>query len=50
MGAIPNKVQDKIQYAENHITPWTDNATAIGTTTTAVSDLIPRPRLRVRHL
>lgn len=36
---LPKLAIEKIQFCENHVAPWTDNATAIGTTTTAVTDL-----------
>lgn len=36
---LPNTPLEKIQFCENHVDPWTTNATAIGTTSTAVTDL-----------
>ncbi|HEX3358852.1 MAG TPA: hypothetical protein VHS31_17880 [Tepidisphaeraceae bacterium] len=39
MSVVPDKAIDKVQFFENHITPWTTNAVAIGTTTTIVTDL-----------
>jgi hypothetical protein len=39
MSVVPAKAIDKVQFFENHITPWTTNAVAIGTTTTIVTDL-----------
>jgi hypothetical protein len=39
MSVVPKKVVDRIQFYEDHIAPWTTNATAIGTTTTAVTNL-----------
>jgi len=39
MSVVPQKTVDKIQFFEDHIAPWTTNATAIGTTTTAVTAL-----------
>src|SRR4051794_26727586 len=36
---VPNTVTDKISFYENHTTPWSANAVAIGTTATAVTDL-----------
>jgi hypothetical protein len=39
MAVVPEKRLEKIQFFENHVTPWTTNATAIGITTTEVTDL-----------
>jgi hypothetical protein len=39
MSVVPSKQVEKIQFFETHISPWTTNAVAIGTTTTAVTDL-----------
>jgi hypothetical protein len=36
---LPPNALEKVQFCENHTAPWTTNATAIGTTTTAVTDL-----------
>lgn len=39
MGVVPTKPVQKIQFFEDHITPFTTNAVAIGITTTEVTDL-----------
>lgn len=39
MAVLPNDKVGKIEFCENHTTPWSANAVAIGTTTTAVTDL-----------
>src|SRR5688500_6466970 len=39
MSLVPKKAIDAVQFYENHLAPWTTNATAIGTTTTAMTDL-----------
>jgi hypothetical protein len=39
MSLVPRKFAERIQFFEDHIPPWTTNAVAIGTTTTAVSSL-----------
>jgi hypothetical protein len=39
MAVVPDKAVDKIAFYENHDTPWSANAVAIGTTTSAVSAL-----------
>lgn len=39
MATVPSDTAGKISFYENHTTPWSTNATAIGTTTTAVTDL-----------
>src|SRR5262245_58220212 len=39
MPTVPKKIVERIQFAEAHIAPFTTNATAIGTTTAAVTDL-----------
>src|SRR5688500_8995926 len=43
MSVVPDKKVEKIQFYENHIAPWTTNAVAIGTSTTALTDLDTRP-------
>ena len=37
MSVIPVGKVAKIEFGEDHVTPWTDNATAIGTTAPAVT-------------
>src|SRR5262245_59850126 len=37
MGLIPSKKTDKVAFFNSKISPWTTNATAIGTTTSAVT-------------
>lgn len=39
MAVVPAKKIDKVSFFENHNTPWSTNATALGTTTAAVTDL-----------
>jgi hypothetical protein len=39
MSTVPKSIQDRITFYENHTPPWNTNAVAIGTTTTAVTDL-----------
>jgi hypothetical protein len=39
MPVVPNKLTERIEFYENHVTPWNTNATAIGTTTAAVTHL-----------
>jgi len=39
MAIVPKKPVAKIQFFEDHIAPWTTNATAIGTTTVEVTAL-----------
>ena len=39
MGMVPSKFVERIGFYESHIAPFTTNATAIGTTTAAVTDL-----------
>src|SRR6476661_7841862 len=39
MGVVPPTKVGKIEFYENHITPWSANAVAIGTTAAAVTDL-----------
>lgn len=39
MGVVPDTRLGKIEFYEAHITPWTDNAAAIGLTPTAVTAL-----------
>ena len=39
MAVVPKASVDKISFYENHTTPWSTNATAIGTTTVVVTDL-----------
>jgi hypothetical protein len=39
MGVVPTKPVQKIQYFSDHIAPFTENAVAIGVTTTEVTDL-----------
>src|SRR5438128_352870 len=39
MSLIPSSKTDKVAFFNSKITPWTTNATAIGTTTAAVTDL-----------
>lgn len=39
MAVVPDSKSAKISFYENHIDPWNTNATAIGTTTAAVTDL-----------
>jgi hypothetical protein len=39
MGLIPDNKPGKLAFFTAKVTPWTDNAVAIGTTTTAVSDM-----------
>lgn len=39
MPIVPSKSVEKIEFYENHNTPWAANATAIGTTSTAVTAL-----------
>ena len=39
MGVMPTSKVGKIEFCENHITPWTTNAVAIGTTAGAVTAL-----------
>lgn len=39
MPLISDKIAEKIAFYENHTTPWSTSAVAIGTTTTAVTDL-----------
>lgn len=38
MPELPDTRIGKIEYCEAHVAPWTTNAVAIGTTTTAVTD------------
>ena len=38
MGVMPDKKIDKLGFCEAHVTPWTTNAVAIGTTAPAVTD------------
>lgn len=42
MGIVPDKLADKIAFFEQHNTPWSTNAVAIGTTTTEVTALNTR--------
>jgi hypothetical protein len=39
MGVIPTKPLERVQWYENHIEPFTTNATAIGITSTEATDL-----------
>ena len=39
MSVMPVSKVGKVEFCEQHITPWTTNAVAIGTTTAAVTDL-----------
>src|SRR2546425_3413374 len=39
MSVMPSDKLGKISFCENHTAPWATNAVAIGTTTTAVTDL-----------
>ena len=39
MPVVPNKIVEKIQFAENHVPTFTTNAVAIGTTSAACTDL-----------
>ena len=39
MGLIPSKAIERVQFYENHTTGWASNAVAIGTSTSAVTDL-----------
>src|SRR5688500_16204746 len=39
MNVVPVKAIDRVQFYEDHIAGWTTNATAIGTTSAAVTDL-----------
>ncbi len=39
MSVVPEKRIDRVQFYEDHIAPFTANATAIGITTTEVTDL-----------
>ena len=39
MSVVPSEVVAKIQFYEDHNTPWSSNAVAIGTTTTEVTAL-----------
>ena len=39
MSVVPKKMVERIDFYENHVAPWTTNATAIGTTTAIVTDL-----------
>jgi hypothetical protein len=39
MAVVPSKQIEKVQYYQDHIAPFTTNATAIGITTTEVTDL-----------
>ncbi len=39
MSVIPQKLLERLQWYENHITPWTSNATDIGTNAAAMTDL-----------
>lgn len=38
MALIPDSKVGKIEFCENHVSPWTTNAVAIGTTPAAVTD------------
>jgi hypothetical protein len=42
MSVIPNDKVSKIEFCENHTAPWGENAVAIGTTTTAVTELVAK--------
>ena len=42
MGTVPSKPLEKVQYYENHIAPFTTNATQIGLVTGDVTDLQAR--------
>jgi hypothetical protein len=39
MSVVPNKKLQRVQFYESHLSPWTTNAVAIGTTAPAVTDL-----------
>src|SRR4051812_47235403 len=39
MGVVPDKQIERVQFYEDHIAPFTTNATAIGVTTAEVTDL-----------
>src|SRR4051812_25511040 len=39
MSLVPRTKQDKVNFYQSKITPWTTNATAIGTTSSAVTAL-----------
>ncbi|HEY8667580.1 MAG TPA: hypothetical protein VIL86_13010 [Tepidisphaeraceae bacterium] len=39
MSVVPTTLIDRVQFYQNHITPWTANSTAIGTSSAAVTDL-----------
>ncbi len=39
MSVVPKNTVDKIAFFQSHNTPWSSNAVAIGTTTTAVTNL-----------
>lgn len=39
MGTVPKKAVERVQFYENHITPFTTNATAIGITSAEATDL-----------
>ena len=39
MSLVPRKAIEAVQFYENHLAPWTTNATAIGTTSAAMTDL-----------
>src|SRR4051812_20195592 len=38
MGITPKTVIGRIQFAEEHVTPWTDNAVPMGSSASAVLD------------
>ncbi len=38
MGTVPQKIVERVMFYQNHLTPWTDNAAAIGLTTQQVGD------------
>jgi hypothetical protein len=38
MGLIPDSKVGKIEFCENHVTPWTTNAVAMGSSAAAVTD------------
>ncbi len=38
MTIVPRKIVERVMFYQNHLTPWTDNAAAIGLTTQQAGD------------